>query len=67
MQAFYASHPDLEWPTEEIVAEGDKVAIHLSARGTHECEFWGVPPSGKEVVQGRISISRFEGGRIFEE
>jgi len=43
----YAGFPDLRWTIEEMIAEGDKVAERLTARGTHEGEFMGVAPTGK--------------------
>ena len=46
----YSGFPDLHLPIEEMVAEEEKVAERLSARGTHEGEFiMGValPESGR--------------------
>ena len=43
----YAGFPDLHLTIEEMVAEGEKVAERLSARGTHEGEFMNVAPTRK--------------------
>jgi predicted ester cyclase len=33
---FWAAFPDLQVTTDDMVAEGDKVALRWSARGTHQ-------------------------------
>ena len=44
-----ASFPDLYWECEEPIAEGDKVAMRVIMHGTHNGEFFGIPPTGKQV------------------
>ena len=58
--------PDLQITIEDMVAEGDKVAVRLTATGTHTGEFMGVPPTGVHVTNTRIHIFRFAGGKIVE-
>jgi predicted ester cyclase len=41
--------PDLHHEIEDIVAEGDKVAVRLNVTGTHKGEFQGISPSGKKL------------------
>jgi len=54
--------------TEGMVAEGDKVAVRWTWRGTHnKGEYMGVAPTGKEVTITGISILRIVGGKIVEE
>lgn len=67
VDSFHAGFPDIKWTTEDVVAEGDKVAVHWKGKGTHKGEFWGVPPTGKKVTIGGISIIRIEGSKIVEE
>ena len=35
-------------------------------RGTHTGEFQGIPPTGKQVTMGGISINRFAEGKLAE-
>jgi len=42
--------PDLEWTIEDMIAEGDRVAVYFIWRGTHQGEFLGIPPTGKGVT-----------------
>jgi len=51
---------------EDTISEGDKVAVRLTARGTHTGAFMGMPASGKSYEIGEIHIFRIEGGRVAE-
>lgn len=61
-----AAFPDIQWTTEDMFAEGDKVAFGWSGRGTHKGEYMGIPPTGKQVTFRGISILRIEGSKIVE-
>src|SRR4051794_40039205 len=41
--------PDLNVTVEDIVAEGDKVAVRITLRGTHRAEWRGIAPTGRRV------------------
>ncbi|MFN2197427.1 MAG: ester cyclase [Anaerolineales bacterium] len=58
--------PDFKATIEDMIAEGDKVVVRMTWRGTHKGEFLGVPPSGKSVSFEVIDIVRFEGGKFAE-
>jgi steroid delta-isomerase-like uncharacterized protein len=58
--------PDLQIKTAEMVAEGDKVAVRATLRGTHTGPFMGIPPTGRRVEQEQIHILRFAGGKTVE-
>lgn len=59
--------PDLRWTIEDMVAEGDKVAVRLTLGGTHQGDFLGVAATGKQVSWRCIVIIRCAGGKIVEE
>jgi steroid delta-isomerase-like uncharacterized protein len=59
--------PDLERTLEDLVAEGDKVVVRWSARGTHSGDFNGIPPTGKQASSSGITIFRLADGQIVEE
>ncbi len=48
------------------IAEGDKVTTRKTFRGTHQGEFMGIPPTGKEVELLVIDIFRVTGGKLVE-
>jgi len=58
--------PDFHVTIEDMVAEGDKVASRWTARGTHQGEFFGISPTGKQATWTGIAIYRFSGGKIVE-
>src|SRR5688572_24008858 len=63
---FRRGFPDVVSTIEDLVAEGDRVAARWSARATHQGEYVGLPPTGKEVEFTGISVYRIEGGKIAE-
>src|SRR5438093_13116060 len=46
-RAYRTACPDLQCTLQEIVAEGDKVAIRLVSRGTHKATSWGALRRGR--------------------
>jgi predicted ester cyclase len=61
-----AAFPDLQLTVENIIAEGDFVAISLTARGTHQGTFQGIPPTGKSVTVSAFEVVRIENGKLAE-
>jgi steroid delta-isomerase-like uncharacterized protein len=59
--------PDLEREIGDMVAEGDRVVVRWTAKGTHLGDFNGIPPTGKTATSSGITIFRVAGGRIVEE
>jgi serine phosphatase RsbU (regulator of sigma subunit) len=64
---FHSAFPDLRIIIDEQVAEGDKVVTRVTFRGTHQREFRGMAPTGKEVEVKGITIFRFSPeGKVVE-
>ena len=61
-----SAFPDLSWEYEEPIAESDKVAIRVIMHGTHQGEFFGIPPTGKQVTVSGIHILRIAHGKLVE-
>jgi steroid delta-isomerase-like uncharacterized protein len=63
---FQSAFPDGRNASDELLADGDRVAQRWTYRGTHQGAFQGIPPTGKQVTLTGISIWRFESGKIVE-
>jgi len=61
-----SAFPDFKATIDDIIAEGNKVVIRMTWRGTQKGEFMGVPPSGKSVAVGVIDIIRIADGQFVE-
>ena len=62
----FAAFPDLHSTVEYLIAEGDMVVSRFTMRGTHQGEFIGIPPTGKQVKVTGMVIHRFADGKIVE-
>jgi predicted ester cyclase len=58
--------PDYHTRIDDLIAEGDKVAVRVTITGTHTGNFWGVPPTGRQVHLTGIYIVRIANGKIVE-
>ncbi|MFQ5857830.1 MAG: ester cyclase [Anaerolineae bacterium] len=63
---FLAAFPDQHVTLDDMIAEGDKVAVRGTNRCTHQGELMGIPPTGKQVTYTWMSINRIAGGKIVE-
>ncbi len=64
--AFLTAFPDLTLVVEDVVAEGDKVAVRWSISGTHRGDFLGVAATGRRIQAQGTTWHRYEGGRLVE-
>jgi steroid delta-isomerase-like uncharacterized protein len=67
VQQHRTSFPDWNEQIEDIIAEGEKVVIRFTSRGTHEGEFEGIPPTGNQVTIAEVAIYRIADGKIAEQ
>jgi steroid delta-isomerase-like uncharacterized protein len=58
--------PDASWEIEELVADGDRVAVRWVMTGTHDGEFMGIDPTEAQVRIDGMTFLRFEDGKIVE-
>jgi steroid delta-isomerase-like uncharacterized protein len=65
-EMFRAAFPDVTVAIDELVAEGDRVAVATTFTGTHQGELMGVAPTGRRVSVTGIDVVRVVDGRIAE-
>lgn len=66
MKRVSAGLADTTMTVEDMIAEGDKVAVRLTARGRHAGEFMGMPPSDRSYEISETHIFRVENGKVIE-
>jgi steroid delta-isomerase-like uncharacterized protein len=67
MSEYFNAIPDLHYTLDDMVVEGDKVAVRCTVTGTHKGELMGIPPTNKKVKVQAFAIDRVVGGKIVEE
>ena len=66
ISTFRTIFPDLHLTVEDVIAEGDKVAMRGTGRGTQKAAWGDIPATGKLVTYSWINISRLANGKIVE-
>jgi steroid delta-isomerase-like uncharacterized protein len=64
---YFGSFPDLHVTIQDLLAEGDRVAVRWTWTGTHRGPFMGVPATGRHVDGAGMGLYRLAGDRIAEQ
>ena len=62
--AFFKGFPDWIETIEDIIAEGNKVWVSFTAKGTHKGECFGLAPTGKTVTLRSVQMWHVENGKV---
>jgi steroid delta-isomerase-like uncharacterized protein len=62
LQAF----PDAHFHEDDIVVEGNRVALFWTLTGTHRGKFMGIPPTGRAIATRGVSYMQFEGEQVVQ-
>ncbi len=65
-KTFRAAFPDESYTIEDMIAEGNKIAVRYTWRGTHKGVFMGIPPTGKRVSNVAFETDRISKGKFVE-
>ena len=63
---FLAAFPDLKIEIEEMISQGDLVAVRWLCHGTHTGEAFGLMPTGRRVSFRGTSWIRIQDGKMME-
>jgi predicted ester cyclase len=66
LTTYLTAFPELQATLDDILAEGDRVAVRWSNRGTHLGEWLGIPPTGHHFTASGITIYRIAEGKAVE-
>ena len=64
---YRSAFPDVHFTIEDMIAEGDKLAVRWSVTGTHQGNLQGIPPTGKHTTGTGMTIVRFVDGKDAED
>ena len=64
IKQFYSAFPEISHAVDDVIVEGDKVVARITAHTVHEREFFGIPPTGKELEWTAIAIFQLADGKI---
>ena len=66
LPALRQGFPDALFEVEDLVAEGDKVALRLVWNATHQGELFGIPPTGTRATVTEMHLLRTADSKIVE-
>jgi steroid delta-isomerase-like uncharacterized protein len=66
LNGFRSAFPGFTTEIKDMIAEGDRVAVHHVHRGTHAGDFNGIPATGRPIAVTGIEIVRVHDGQIAE-
>ena len=58
--------PDTHYDVDDIISEGDKVAVRMTVSGTHTGTLRGIPPTGKRFSVDYVHWFRLAEGKVAE-
>jgi predicted ester cyclase len=61
---FEKAFPKYELIVDEMVEEGNRIAVYGKVRGVHKGELMGIPPTGKEISISLMIIYEVENNQI---
>lgn len=65
-EAYYQAFPDLEIRPDDIVVDGERVALFWTAYATHLGPILNVPPSGRSVTARGVNRLVLRDGKVHE-
>jgi len=66
VKTFRTAFPDVHFTIDDMVAEGDKVAVRYTWTGTFTGDLMGIAPTGKQVTMASAYFYRFADGKEVE-
>ena len=66
VDVLFTAFPDYSATIEELIAEGDTIALRATNRGTHEGNFMGIEPTGEQFEMESMAFARMKDGKVVE-
>jgi steroid delta-isomerase-like uncharacterized protein len=65
LERYWRAFPDMQVAVQQTLCQGDCLALHWSAEGTHQGTLMHIPPTQRKVQIQGMSILRLRGGLIW--
>ena len=62
----HAAFSQQRYEVHRVIGEGDTVVIDATMHGRHTGDFFGIPPTGREIALRSIHVVRYRDGREVE-
>jgi len=62
--SYFQAFPDLHAAVDELIAEGDRVFCRSTMTGTHDGEYKGIPPTGRQMSAESAEVFRIVDGKF---
>ena len=62
--SYFQSFPDLHVSIDDLIAEGDRVFCRSTLTGTHDGEYKGIPPTGRNASSESAEIFTIADGKF---
>jgi steroid delta-isomerase-like uncharacterized protein len=66
LNRYFRAFPDLIIKPQDMIVEGDRVALVWAAQGTHLGSLMNIPPTGRIVEVSGMSVLNLENGKVKE-
>jgi predicted ester cyclase len=66
IEIFEAAFPRYDFIANDMLAEGDKVAVHFTVNAVHQGELMGIPPTGRNISIEGLIIYQIAEGKIVD-
>ena len=66
VRQFLVSFPDLQHTIEEMIEEGDQVAVRFSTQGTHAGRWLDFAPTGRSIHYTGLTMARIKDDKIIK-
>ena len=66
VQPLMTAIPDIQMHIDDLIAEGDQVAMRARVTGTFTGTYQGIPPTNQTITLDIVGIERFADGQLVE-
>ena len=60
----FKAFPDIHWHVEDLISDGNKVAVRWKWQGTHNAQFNNFPATGKTITNEGMAVYELKDGKI---